>query len=447
MNHSLAKILLLTVFFFGMGIPFSSSVYAGKCGGTNQRPCTLWERIPSCNKGLVENFRTNRCVRPRPKPKPAPKKIVCGAQNQRPCKLWERVPSCNKGLVEDFSKNRCVAKKQPPPKVDLGKKFQCGKKNQKPCKLWERIPSCDKGLVEHFPSNRCVSNAELSKKFQCGKRNQRPCKLWERLPSCTKGLVEHFPSNRCVSQAHLGKKFQCGRRNQKPCKIWERIPSCDKDLVENFLTNRCEVPKQVDVFQQLSALAKLQRKQGEALIKEGEQLVKELSAANNTAKTIRDHLAAKRWDKAVQSLKRLSSFRRLENLARQDGKRSLTVGAMVDAQFLIGANVEVGVAIDLTGSQPVKGFTTLGLSAGIALGADGGVNVGIWEDSNDEIFGDAQGIVYASNAVAGMNHGFWVGYPPKGQCCLGEYKGLTVGISAGLGAEIGEYNRVSTILF
>ena len=31
----------------------------------------------------------------------------CGAEGQRPCKLWERIPSCNKGLVENFSKNRC----------------------------------------------------------------------------------------------------------------------------------------------------------------------------------------------------------------------------------------------------------------------------------------------------------------------------------------------------
>ena len=32
----------------------------------------------------------------------------CGAQGQRPCKIWERIPSCNRGLVEDFVKNRCV---------------------------------------------------------------------------------------------------------------------------------------------------------------------------------------------------------------------------------------------------------------------------------------------------------------------------------------------------
>ena len=35
----------------------------------------------------------------------------CGAANQRPCKLWERIPSCNPGLAEDFLRGRCVAAK------------------------------------------------------------------------------------------------------------------------------------------------------------------------------------------------------------------------------------------------------------------------------------------------------------------------------------------------
>ena len=29
-------------------------------------------------------------------------KDFCGAYKQRPCKLWERIPSCNKGLKEMF---------------------------------------------------------------------------------------------------------------------------------------------------------------------------------------------------------------------------------------------------------------------------------------------------------------------------------------------------------
>jgi hypothetical protein len=36
------------------------------------------------------------------------RKGECGALGQRPCQLTERLPSCNKGLAEDFLKHRCV---------------------------------------------------------------------------------------------------------------------------------------------------------------------------------------------------------------------------------------------------------------------------------------------------------------------------------------------------
>lgn len=60
------------------------------CGRAGQRPCRIWERIPSCNKGTVENFAKDRCVAVTP----------CGGLNQRACKIWERIPSCGKGLAE-----------------------------------------------------------------------------------------------------------------------------------------------------------------------------------------------------------------------------------------------------------------------------------------------------------------------------------------------------------
>ena len=36
------------------------------------------------------------------------KKGECGKENQRPCLIVERVPSCNKGLAEDFIANKCI---------------------------------------------------------------------------------------------------------------------------------------------------------------------------------------------------------------------------------------------------------------------------------------------------------------------------------------------------
>jgi hypothetical protein len=35
----------------------------GACGKNLQRPCQLVERFPSCNKGLAEDFITNKCIR------------------------------------------------------------------------------------------------------------------------------------------------------------------------------------------------------------------------------------------------------------------------------------------------------------------------------------------------------------------------------------------------
>ncbi|MDH3665110.1 MAG: hypothetical protein OEU92_34695, partial [Alphaproteobacteria bacterium] len=35
--------------------------------------------------------------------------VDCGGEGQRPCTITERIPSCNIGLVEDFAQGRCVA--------------------------------------------------------------------------------------------------------------------------------------------------------------------------------------------------------------------------------------------------------------------------------------------------------------------------------------------------
>jgi hypothetical protein len=45
----------------------------------------------------VEDFAKGRCVA-----------VSCGGRNQRPCLVVERIPSCDQGLREDFGTNRCV---------------------------------------------------------------------------------------------------------------------------------------------------------------------------------------------------------------------------------------------------------------------------------------------------------------------------------------------------
>ena len=94
----------LAAFLAIAGLPAPAE--AANCGALNQRPCTIIQRIPSCDSGLVEDFSKNLCVRQAAPPTPKP--LNCGALNQRPCTVVERIPSCNNGLIEDFAKGRCV---------------------------------------------------------------------------------------------------------------------------------------------------------------------------------------------------------------------------------------------------------------------------------------------------------------------------------------------------
>lgn len=152
--------LVMLVALLGVGAP----VLALDCGYQNARACGVLERLPSCDRGLVE--RAGRCVSPAPPPQ-------CGGQNERACLVTERLPSCNHGLVERAG--RCVS---PTP---------CGAQGQRACLVVERLPSCDRNLIEI--NGRCAHPA-------CGRVGDRACRVNERIPSCDDNLVER--NGRCV---------------------------------------------------------------------------------------------------------------------------------------------------------------------------------------------------------------------------------------------------------
>lgn len=60
------------------GLLLSSEAEGASCGAKNQRPCTIFERIPSCDAGLVEDFARNLCVA-----RACPARTA-GKQSQRP---------------------------------------------------------------------------------------------------------------------------------------------------------------------------------------------------------------------------------------------------------------------------------------------------------------------------------------------------------------------------
>jgi len=166
------------------------------CGRSGERACVVTQRIPSCDGGLVET--NGRCAPSTP----------CGAEGARACLIFERVPSCNASLVE--SAGKCV---HPP----------CGRQGERACGVTERIPSCDSGLREG--NGRCLLPTP------CGGNGERACPVFERVPSCNASLVES--AGKCVHPP-------CGRQGERACGVTERIPSCDSGLREG--NGRCVLP-------------------------------------------------------------------------------------------------------------------------------------------------------------------------------------------------------------
>ena len=164
-------------------------------------------------------------------------------------------------------------------------------------------------------------------------------------------------------------------------------------------------------------------------------------AANRTLKdAIKDKDGARVW-RMIQSMR---SFQRLRNKAQEEGFQSLTLGSVGDVQIGVGANQEAGVALDWTGA--VKGYTTTGVSAGIALGVDVGYSLGLWKSTLNGMSGYAQGAAVAIPAGTpgigpSVGAAAWFSYAPITAA------GFTVTAGVGVGAELGELNSTWTQVY
>jgi len=96
MNRIVASILFILLNVFP---PWAQAL---DCGGERQRACCLWERVPSCDSGLIEvalgeypdacsSFGAGTCVL---KTAGTP----CGGEGQRACCLSDGLPTCDEGL-------------------------------------------------------------------------------------------------------------------------------------------------------------------------------------------------------------------------------------------------------------------------------------------------------------------------------------------------------------
>ena len=123
---------------------------SGNCGKKGQRPCNIWERIPSCDKGLVEHG--GKCY----------KSGDCGGIGQRACTVGERIPSCVDGAAEDPpGKCRKLKPGENPFLVGLFSYYDAGIDAATDCR---KFPAFDNGWTSSAPG-QCAQS--LSKGVLC----------------------------------------------------------------------------------------------------------------------------------------------------------------------------------------------------------------------------------------------------------------------------------------
>ncbi len=358
------------------------------CGGNNQRPCSVFERIPSCNSGLIEDFSRNRCVRPTPVPTSTPTpRPVCGANGQRPCLITERVPSCNSGLVEDFSRNRCV-RPTPVPTSTPTPRPVCGANGQRPCLITERVPSCNSGLVEDFSRNRCVRPAPKPV-LDCGAEGQRPCLLTERMNSCDSGLFEDFAYGKCVAEPTLGPNVQAD--------------------VDAFMSENRAILEAVDDF-----LETITSEKNMAFFSSGE--FSRLIEAERFAE-IQKRLGTNAFIEKLNALQiaqgrkpaqnQLVGFRPSRaNSGALPFIRTVTIGFTIDAAVVAGADYEMGIAIDTVNGTP-DGYDSYSSKYGFSAGASASLQLGLWFIPPEELSGGSNGFTVAGGYKVGAALALW----------------------------------------
>lgn len=226
-------------------------------------------------------------------------------------------------------------------------------------------------------------------------------------------------------------------KGNKACKVKKDF-ECDYGL--NNKGTHCRPPG--NIFTRASQ----QKAANGRLISKATAVVTELMNGSARSQRIRDAIQSRNWSAAGSQIQTMNSYHDLVRAGASAEAACITIGFTADAQAIAGVNSEMGIAIDLNG-RPIKGYSTVGWSVGLALGGEAGVTVGIWGDDNDKIDGKAQGVVMGmSAAFAGGGAGMWFSYPPGKSWGVDRYLGLTVGYAAGFSAEAGEYNRVETTI-
>ncbi len=372
------------------------------CGKLNQRPCTVVERIPSCDEGLVEL--SGKCRLPN-----------CGAKGQNACNAIVQAAlgrqSCDEGLVELSGKCRLP---------------NCGAKGQNACNAIVqaalRRQSCDAGLIER--SGKCqlpncggdgkdacnldiqialgrlscdAGNIEVDgkcyKKGACGANGQRPCTLLADniSPSCKSGLIEDFGAKKCVTNANLS----CGKVNKRACLIIERLAACDTGLYQKrgLLGDTCVSHANSDLQKAITVF---------------ETVVTETASCLDKMPTFVDNFvkANIKYISKPGGLKRDLQRGNLQVIDRKISAKlkesmpagctpfykSVSLSVAADAGMGLSLGDEVGVVINLTNDGPsAKIYRSVAVSGGLITGAGAALNIGLLTGTPLEVDGEGLG--------------------------------------------------------
>ncbi len=213
------------------------------------------------------------------------------------------------------------------------------------------------------------------------------------------------------------------------------MPACNRGLSHNFMSRRC-VPKGPS---QLRARAKRTLREAKPLLEIAVGVLRCNSIRNNI-KRLKIILKTRNARQLADWPRREPCLRRLRAAAIRGGYKSFAIGIGGDIQFGIGVNSEIGVVFDVHLRRPPRVYATLGFLAGWGGSVGNDLIVSLYKAPANRIGGRAHGLIYSGKALYGGGVAAWYDYNMR-------FSGVSAFVSAGVGGEVGVYNKIRTKLY
>jgi hypothetical protein len=177
--------------------------------------------------------------------------LSCGGRDERPCTIFEHIPACERGLIEEPLLVACRA-------IDAdGYPTVCGDAGESACSITSQlalfIRPCKPWNYEvlGFPLGTCHPLDADGFPPHCGDTDEQACSIDLQLqlgiPSCKPQHYEEIglPFGTCRRLDDDGYPPWCGDPDELPCppNFWVMgIKSCKPGLFLNLLTLKCDIP-------------------------------------------------------------------------------------------------------------------------------------------------------------------------------------------------------------